>query len=80
MDSWNLPNHTPDRNSRVFEFAPLVDIGVGFGRLTAYVREQTGRVDGENRFAVQTARFIFQSSEIYGGLNGFWDYGPLGAD
>src|SRR5437762_6719226 len=25
-------------------------------------------------------RFIFQSSEIYGGLNGFWDYGPLGAE
>jgi len=24
--------------------------------------------------------FIFQSSEIYGGLNGVWDYGPLGAD
>jgi len=23
--------------------------------------------------------FIFQSSEIYGGLNGCWDYGPLGA-
>jgi glycyl-tRNA synthetase len=22
--------------------------------------------------------FNFQSSEIYGGLNGFWDYGPLG--
>lgn len=22
--------------------------------------------------------FIFQASEIYGGLNGFWDYGPLG--
>ncbi|WP_052881141.1 glycine--tRNA ligase [Kiritimatiella glycovorans] len=22
--------------------------------------------------------FIFQTSEIYGGLNGFWDYGPLG--
>ncbi len=22
--------------------------------------------------------FIFQSSEIYGGLNGFWDFGPLG--
>ena len=21
--------------------------------------------------------FIFQSSEIYGGLNGAWDYGPL---
>src|SRR5258708_27638280 len=24
--------------------------------------------------------FIFQSSEIYGGLQGFWDYGPLGAE
>jgi glycyl-tRNA synthetase len=24
--------------------------------------------------------FIFQSSEIYGGLNGFWDYGPMGAE
>ena len=23
--------------------------------------------------------FIFQSSEIYGGLGGFWDYGPLGS-
>jgi len=22
--------------------------------------------------------FIFQDSEIYGGQNGFWDYGPLG--
>lgn len=22
--------------------------------------------------------FVFQSSEIYGGLTGFWDYGPLG--
>ena len=22
--------------------------------------------------------FLFQSSEIYGGLNGFWDYGPMG--
>jgi glycyl-tRNA synthetase len=23
---------------------------------------------------------IFQSSELYGGINGFWDYGPLGAE
>ncbi len=26
------------------------------------------------------AGFLFQSSEIYGGLNGFWDYGPLGVE
>ncbi len=24
--------------------------------------------------------FIWQNSEIYGGINGFWDYGPLGAE
>lgn len=23
--------------------------------------------------------FIYQASEIYGGINGFWDYGPMGA-
>ncbi len=24
--------------------------------------------------------FMFQSSEIYGGINGFWDYGPVGVE
>jgi glycyl-tRNA synthetase len=24
--------------------------------------------------------FIFQSSELYGGIGGFWDYGPLGVE
>lgn len=24
--------------------------------------------------------FVFQASDIYGGLNGFWDYGPLGVE
>lgn len=24
--------------------------------------------------------FIFQSSELYGGINGFWDYGPVGVE
>ncbi len=24
--------------------------------------------------------FIYQTSEIYGGINGFWDYGPLGCE
>ena len=24
--------------------------------------------------------FVFQSSEIYGGYNGFYDYGPLGVE
>ena len=24
--------------------------------------------------------FIYQSSEIYGGMNGLWDYGPMGTE
>jgi glycyl-tRNA synthetase len=24
--------------------------------------------------------FLFQSSEIYGGINGAWDYGPMGVE
>ena len=24
--------------------------------------------------------FIFPASEVYGGINGFWDYGPLGVE
>ena len=24
--------------------------------------------------------FIFQSGELYGGLNGCWDFGPLGVE
>lgn len=24
--------------------------------------------------------FVYGSSEIYGGLSGFWDYGPLGVE
>ncbi len=35
----------------------------------------------ENIVALAKRRgFIFQSSEIYGGLNGFFDYGPLGSE
>ena len=32
----------------------------------------------ENLVALCKRRgFLFQSSEIYGGLNGFWDYGAI---
>jgi glycyl-tRNA synthetase len=38
------------------------------------------RVTMEEIVALAKRRgFIFQSSEIYGGIAGFWDYGPLGA-
>ena len=41
---------------------------------------QETRVTMEEITALAKRRgFIFQSSEIYGGLTGIWDYGPLGA-
>jgi glycyl-tRNA synthetase len=42
--------------------------------------EQEPRVSMEEIAALAKRRgFIFQSSEIYGGIGGFFDYGPLGA-
>ncbi len=35
---------------------------------------------GGHRVAGQAARLRFPSSEIYGGINGFFDYGPLGVE
>ncbi len=41
----------------------------------------TVKVDMEKLVSLCRRRgFIFQSSEIYGGINGFWDYGPLGVE
>ena len=40
---------------------------------------QDDKVDMEALVALCKRRgFIFQASDIYGGINGFWDYGPLG--
>jgi glycyl-tRNA synthetase len=42
--------------------------------------ESSGRKSMDDIVALCRRRgFIFQSSEVYGGINGFWDYGPLGA-
>ncbi|MBM4144088.1 MAG: glycine--tRNA ligase [Lentisphaerae bacterium] len=42
---------------------------------------ETGRLSLETVASLCKRRgFIFQSSEIYGGINGFWDYGPLGVE
>ncbi|MFL2859200.1 MAG: glycine--tRNA ligase [Pontiellaceae bacterium] len=39
------------------------------------------KVDMETIVSLSKRRgFIFQTSEIYGGINGFWDYGPLGVE
>src|SRR5262245_41802141 len=41
----------------------------------------TAKLDMEKLVSLCRRRgFIFQSSEIYGGINGFWDYGPMGVE
>ncbi len=42
---------------------------------------QTAPVDMKDIVALCKRRgFIFPASDIYGGINGFWDYGPLGTE
>ncbi|MCH8981613.1 glycine--tRNA ligase [candidate division KSB1 bacterium] len=43
--------------------------------------EKTNNTTVENIVSLAKRKgFVFQSSEIYGGLNGCWDYGPLGVE
>ena len=58
--------------------------GEGFGyrlrNLVAPMGSNDVRVTMDDITALAKRRgFMFQSSEIYGGINGFWDYGPLGS-
>src|SRR5438094_2082770 len=52
--------------------------------LTCLMSQQQPKSDTERMEKIvslcKRRGFIFQSSEIYGGINGFWDYGPLGAE
>ena len=44
-------------------------------------KQAPGKVDMEKMVSLRKRRgFIFQSSEIYGGLANCWDYGPLGVE
>ena len=48
---------------------------------TAEAPASSARVRMEEIVSLCARRgFVFQSSEIYGGINGFWDYGPLGVE
>jgi len=45
------------------------------------LKEYTGPATMEKIISLAKRRgFVFQSSEIYGGQNGAWDYGPLGVE
>jgi glycyl-tRNA synthetase len=56
--------------------------GPAFARMiSALMADPTAVAKMEKIVALCKRRgFIFQSSEIYGGLNGAWDYGPLGVE
>ena len=43
-------------------------------------KKETGKTMEKIVALCKRRGFVFQSSEIYGGLNGFWDYGPLGVE
>ena len=51
-----------------------------FVRKPLYTMNNTPEVMDKVVSLCKRRGFIFQSSEIYGGLNGVWDYGPLGSE
>ena len=56
--------------------------GLGAARIFAALMSQPKEIPLMEKIVSLCKRrgFIFQSSELYGGINGFWDYGPLGAE
>src|SRR4051794_24804991 len=51
------------------------------GRIPPFFRGNLTTMDMDKLVSLCKRRgFIFPSSEIYGGINGFWDYGPLGVE
>ena len=49
--------------------------------MTDQINEYQGKATMEKVTSLAKRRgFVFQSSEIYGGQNGAWDYGPLGIE
>ncbi len=69
------------REPRLFSPPPLL---AGFRPRTSHIRgfPMAKKIVDMAKFAkfCKDMGFIFQSSEIYGGINGFWDYGPLGVE
>src|SRR6478735_1897621 len=63
------------------ECALRIDIAAAFAKILPLMAEPKANELMEKIVSLCKRRgFVFQSSEIYGGINGFWDYGPLGAE
>lgn len=69
------------RRRDVFQIFGCLDTRQAFPNTVRLMSEtKTGELMEKIVSLCKRRGFIFQSSEVYGGLNGFWDYGPLGAD
>ena len=69
--------------TRDFNPNPGVDPARGVWLSLASMSTQEAQPENLMEAIVSLAKrrgFVFQSSEIYGGLNGFFDYGPLGVE
>src|SRR3989304_2398052 len=70
------------RSEGVRDFRPDLAREVQEGRLQRKMVAKAQSQDFMDRIVSLAKRrgFVYQSSEIYGGLNGCWDYGPLGVE
>src|SRR6266542_3732648 len=73
----SLTSHSPHRS--VVRSASFDKLRMSGKRLRG--DEMGSQVTMEKLVSLSKRRgFVFQSSEIYGGIGGFWDYGPLGVE
>ena len=57
------------------------NVGAGHAKVVPSRKGQNMLDDMDKLVSLCKRRgFIFPSSEVYGGINGFWDYGPLGVE
>lgn len=66
---------------RVHPQPRLLDTGMGIENTRRLMVEPKSNESMERIVSLCKRRgLIYQSSELYGGLNGFWDYGPIGVE
>ncbi len=77
----NLGPRIPENQLRLMQAIIKLDPNVGFHTFIPLMTKQSAKYSLDKIVGLCKRRgFIFPSSEIYGGINGFYDYGPLGVE
>ena len=74
-----IPDH-PKPGILFYDISTLILNNQAFGESLRLMCESVSESEIDLIAGIDARGFIFASSEIYGGYNGFFDYGPLGVE